>query len=174
MFKYPLKCSELFGYILFLFSVLYSEELMEKSESSHGNTSSPRSSLRREYTISTVAPSLTPAPRSSQWLCHTSMSFRYRTSAIGYHSNRTPLHRSLRHWSTLLVRAPTTPKQHRISPLHFIYNSTSTSIKSFATMADDKKTQQKTYHKKATGNALNTVKKHCKENELKLYGSCFW
>ncbi|KAK5009025.1 hypothetical protein LTR39_005029, partial [Cryomyces antarcticus] len=32
---------------------------------------------------------------------------------------------------------------------------------------------KKTYHKKATGNALNTVKKHSKEHELKLYGSCF-
>ncbi|OCK80640.1 glutathione S-transferase [Lepidopterella palustris CBS 459.81] len=34
-------------------------------------------------------------------------------------------------------------------------------------------TEKKTYHKKATGNALNTVKKHAKEEDLKLYGSCF-
>jgi glutathione S-transferase len=34
--------------------------------------------------------------------------------------------------------------------------------------------QKKTYHKKATGNALTTVKNHAKEDELKLYGSCFW
>ena len=34
--------------------------------------------------------------------------------------------------------------------------------------------QQKTYHKKATGNALITVKKHAKDHDLKLYGSCFW
>lgn len=33
---------------------------------------------------------------------------------------------------------------------------------------------KKTYHKKATGNALITVKSHSKEEELKLYGSCFW
>ncbi|KAI9814429.1 MAG: hypothetical protein M1827_003285 [Pycnora praestabilis] len=33
--------------------------------------------------------------------------------------------------------------------------------------------KQKTYHKKATGNALATVKKHSKEHELKLFGSCF-
>ncbi|KAL9588872.1 MAG: hypothetical protein Q9203_002332 [Teloschistes exilis] len=32
---------------------------------------------------------------------------------------------------------------------------------------------QKAYHKKATGAALSTVKKHSKEHELKLYGSCF-
>ncbi|KAF1911763.1 hypothetical protein BDU57DRAFT_460588 [Ampelomyces quisqualis] len=32
---------------------------------------------------------------------------------------------------------------------------------------------KKTYHKKATGNALTTVKAHSKENELKLYGSAF-
>ncbi|OCL01324.1 hypothetical protein AOQ84DRAFT_329167 [Glonium stellatum] len=43
---------------------------------------------------------------------------------------------------------------------------------------DKKKTQntqseKKTYHKKATGNASNTVKKHSKEEDLKLYGSCF-
>lgn len=37
----------------------------------------------------------------------------------------------------------------------------------------DKKKTQKTYHKKATGNASNTVKKHSKEEDLKLYGSCF-
>jgi len=33
--------------------------------------------------------------------------------------------------------------------------------------------EKKTYHKKATGNASNTVKKHSKEEDLKLYGSCF-
>ncbi|KAL2215799.1 putative glutathione transferase [Thermoascus aurantiacus ATCC 26904] len=33
--------------------------------------------------------------------------------------------------------------------------------------------QQKTYHKKATGLAAWTVKKHSKECDLKLYGSCF-
>ncbi|RDL42096.1 Uncharacterized protein BP5553_02075 [Venustampulla echinocandica] len=37
---------------------------------------------------------------------------------------------------------------------------------------EDKKTQ-KTYHKKASGNALATVRKHSKEHELKLFGSCF-
>jgi glutathione S-transferase len=33
---------------------------------------------------------------------------------------------------------------------------------------------KKTYHKKATGNALTTVKNHAQEDELKLYGSAFW
>ncbi|KAL8947838.1 MAG: hypothetical protein Q9222_005923 [Ikaeria aurantiellina] len=37
----------------------------------------------------------------------------------------------------------------------------------------EKKKSEKTYHKKATGNALATVKRHSKEHELKLYGSCF-
>lgn len=37
---------------------------------------------------------------------------------------------------------------------------------------EEKKTQ-KTYHKKASGNALATVRKHSKEHELKLFGSCF-
>jgi glutathione S-transferase len=32
---------------------------------------------------------------------------------------------------------------------------------------------KKTYHKKATGPALATVKKHSKEDSLKLYGGCF-
>lgn len=41
-------------------------------------------------------------------------------------------------------------------------------------MSNDANTTQKTYHKKATGAALNTVKKHSKEHDLKLYGSCFW
>lgn len=34
--------------------------------------------------------------------------------------------------------------------------------------------QQKTYPKKASGQALQTVKRHSKPNELKLFGSCFW
>ncbi|EDN03656.1 predicted protein [Histoplasma mississippiense (nom. inval.)] len=34
--------------------------------------------------------------------------------------------------------------------------------------------QQKTYHKKASGSAAVTVKKHAKEADLKLFGSCFW
>ncbi|KAJ9647863.1 hypothetical protein H2199_001639 [Coniosporium tulheliwenetii] len=44
-----------------------------------------------------------------------------------------------------------------------------------AKMADTNKTssEKKEYHKKATGNALNTVKSHSKECDLKLYGSCF-
>jgi len=33
--------------------------------------------------------------------------------------------------------------------------------------------EQKTYHKKATGLALETVKRHSKPNDLKLFGSCF-
>lgn len=33
---------------------------------------------------------------------------------------------------------------------------------------------KKTYHKKATGNALATVKDHAKDEDLKLFGSCFW
>lgn len=41
-------------------------------------------------------------------------------------------------------------------------------------MADDTKSSQKTYHKKATGDALVTAKKHAKDHDLKLYGSCFW
>ncbi|KAL8712201.1 MAG: hypothetical protein Q9225_006991 [Loekoesia sp. 1 TL-2023] len=40
-------------------------------------------------------------------------------------------------------------------------------------MADDAKSDQKTYHKKASGAALATVKKHSKEHDLKLFGSCF-
>lgn len=45
--------------------------------------------------------------------------------------------------------------------------------RSFATMTDTT-AQQKTYHKKASGNALITVRKHSKEHDLKLFGSCFW
>ncbi|KAI4164104.1 MAG: hypothetical protein LQ342_002340 [Letrouitia transgressa] len=40
-------------------------------------------------------------------------------------------------------------------------------------MPDENKSNQKTYHKKASGAALTTVKKHAKEHELKLFGSCF-
>ncbi|RDW94525.1 hypothetical protein BP5796_00288 [Coleophoma crateriformis] len=37
---------------------------------------------------------------------------------------------------------------------------------------EEKKTQ-KTYHKRASGNALATVRKHSKDVDLKLFGSCF-
>lgn len=37
-----------------------------------------------------------------------------------------------------------------------------------------KKSEQKTYHKKATGLALTTAKRHSKDHDLKLFGSCFW
>ncbi|KAL8687050.1 MAG: hypothetical protein Q9224_005266, partial [Gallowayella concinna] len=49
----------------------------------------------------------------------------------------------------------------------------SSSRRRLRTMADDTKSTQKTYHKKATGEALATVKKHAKDHDLKLYGSCF-
>lgn len=41
-------------------------------------------------------------------------------------------------------------------------------------MADQNQSQQKMYHKKATGLAALTVKKRSKESDLKLYASCFW
>ncbi|KAI9877326.1 MAG: hypothetical protein M1830_004229, partial [Pleopsidium flavum] len=40
-------------------------------------------------------------------------------------------------------------------------------------MPDTNHSEQKTYHKKATGQALNTVKKRSKDHDLKLFGSCF-
>ncbi|KAF1984812.1 hypothetical protein K402DRAFT_395501 [Aulographum hederae CBS 113979] len=46
----------------------------------------------------------------------------------------------------------------------------------FLSFHKEKRTQtqdKKTYHKKATGNAWNTVKAHSKEDSLKLFGSCF-
>jgi glutathione S-transferase len=35
------------------------------------------------------------------------------------------------------------------------------------------KLPEKSYHKRATGEALNTVRNHTKESDLKLFGSCF-
>lgn len=40
-------------------------------------------------------------------------------------------------------------------------------------MADASQTQ-KSYHTKATGLAATTAVNHSAENNLKLYGSCFW
>lgn len=37
----------------------------------------------------------------------------------------------------------------------------------------DTKSTQKTYHKRATGQAQATVKRHSREADLKLFGSCF-
>jgi len=47
------------------------------------------------------------------------------------------------------------------------------SLNPFRSVSTNTTREQKTYHKKATGNALQTVKKHSKEHELKLFGSCF-
>lgn len=40
-------------------------------------------------------------------------------------------------------------------------------------MADEKTSNQKSYHQQASGAALATVKKHSEDNDLKLFGSCF-
>lgn len=49
------------------------------------------------------------------------------------------------------------------------------SIQRFATMASQNGTKtQKTYHKKASGEALKTAEAHDAEHELKLFGGCFW
>jgi len=42
-----------------------------------------------------------------------------------------------------------------------------------ASTDQEKQKEKKSYHTKATGAALATVKKHSKEDTLKLYGSCF-
>lgn len=52
--------------------------------------------------------------------------------------------------------------------LHPVYLSIN-----FRMMSDNANSDKKTYHKKATGLALTTVKKHSKEHDMKLYGSCF-
>jgi glutathione S-transferase len=41
------------------------------------------------------------------------------------------------------------------------------------TNSTEQQKEKKSYHIKATGSALATVKKHSKEHNLKLYGSCF-
>jgi hypothetical protein len=54
-----------------------------------------------------------------------------------------------------------------------LFRSFSLSLKmTDANQAGD--SSKKTYHKKATGNALATVKSHSREDDLKLFGSCFW
>jgi glutathione S-transferase len=51
---------------------------------------------------------------------------------------------------------------------------TAVSQRLFTNSAKQTKSEtQKTYHKKATGPALVTVKKHAKDSDLRLYGSCF-
>ena len=69
---------------------------------------------------------------------------------------------------------PRTSLIFRLSTLNPALRPVYTSQSPFATMSDNANSEKKTYHKKATGIALNTVKKHSKEHELKLYGSCFW
>ncbi|KAI9890384.1 MAG: hypothetical protein M1814_004170 [Vezdaea aestivalis] len=46
-------------------------------------------------------------------------------------------------------------------------------VRSLLKEEKERKKTQKSYHKKATGAALATVKKHSRDNIMKLYGSCF-
>ncbi|KAK5167865.1 hypothetical protein LTR04_007118 [Oleoguttula sp. CCFEE 6159] len=67
-------------------------------------------------------------------------------------------------------------EQKRTEIVLFNVQFSADAFNQFASMSDANQNGndgKKTYHKKATGNALNTVKKHSKEHELKLYGSCF-
>ena len=70
------------------------------------------------------------------------------------------------------VHSPKSPLPRSVYPIsssYQVHNRILGLIRTMTTQA-----QQKTYHKKATGQALNTVKKHAKEADLKLFGSCFW
>jgi hypothetical protein len=51
------------------------------------------------------------------------------------------------------------------------FSSTTTKM---ADTDENAQKEKKSYHTKATGAALATVKKHSKEHNLKLYGGCFW
>lgn len=68
-------------------------------------------------------------------------------------------------------------RQRILLPLHRSSSSSFTSSTFLLDNMSDSKQQddqKKTYHTKATGKALETVKKRSAENELKLFGSCFW
>jgi len=48
-------------------------------------------------------------------------------------------------------------------------------MSSHATQDSQKEnTEKKNYHKSCTGAALETVKKHTEEHDLRFYGACFW
>lgn len=92
---------------------------------------------------------------------------------------------ALRSIPVISFRAPLShsnyPILSRITPFQFIHSPGLQSQRQFTasvhTMTDTNQggdPSKKTYHKKATGNALITVKHHSKEDELKLYGSAFW
>lgn len=78
----------------------------------------------------------------------------------------------------------TTPPRHqrllRTSSISFSLGWTQTPLdlnfkRSYSMDANQNgDTKKKTYHKKATGQALETAEKHSGDNELKLFGSCFW
>lgn len=76
------------------------------------------------------------------------------------------------HQSSLML--PSTSLLFRLSILNRVPRPIYLSNFTFRTMSDSANSEKKTYHKKATGVALNTVKKHSKDHDLKLYGSCFW
>ena len=61
-----------------------------------------------------------------------------------------------------------------ITVIHSSYLAILNCVGKLGKMSEPTNSTQKTYHKKASGAALNTVKKHAKEHDLKLYGSCFW
>jgi hypothetical protein len=103
------------------------------------------------------------------WLSFTS-SPPIQRNTIKYSTMHSPL--IFRPYFSLFL-APLLPKGPQCSILSS--KATIPSVtRQFSTANMSDKANQKTYHKKATGAALVTVKKHVKENELKLYGSCFW
>jgi hypothetical protein len=91
-----------------------------------------------------------------------------------------PPHLSMLHLLNPLPKLAPKPifsyaRQHiipsKFSPYHILY---SRSLTTTPTKMSDNNNEKKSYHKKATGEALKTVETHAAEHNLKLYGSCFW
>ena len=75
-----------------------------------------------------------------------------------------------------LLTIPTSTARHLVSP-HLRSRPPFDQVHSRLTMTDTNQggdPSKKTYRKKATGNALTTVKNHSKDDDIKLYGSAFW
>ena len=62
----------------------------------------------------------------------------------------------------------------RFAPTSSLASFTTSAQLKMATSNEETKKEKKSYHTKATGPALATVKKRSKDHTLKLYGSCFW
>lgn len=103
-------------------------------------------------------------------LCFSVRLLRFHISISMFQSSRLIPNSIVRTHFSLPFRRYRSP-----TPISFVQRTHSSSNTGKMSYTNESKSQEKkSYHTKATGAALATVKQHSKEHSLKLYGGCFW